>query len=77
MKEKDLLEKGYKKYSGEGIDVFWNPEKCSHSGLCAMGNIDIFSPARRPWIKLDGHDAEEVAKIIDTCPSDALLYILK
>ncbi|MGI6256683.1 MAG: (4Fe-4S)-binding protein [Anaerovoracaceae bacterium] len=77
MKEKELLAKGYKKYSGEGIDVYWNPEKCSHAGKCAMGNIEIFSPTRKPWIKLEGHDPDEIASIIDCCPSEALLYLRK
>ena len=34
MKEKDLLDLGYKKYEGETYDVYFNKDVCKHSGNC-------------------------------------------
>lgn len=77
MKEKELLENGYKKYQGDGIDVYWKPDECCGAGMCHTGSIEIFCPTRRPWIILDGHDADKIAETVDSCPTDALLYIRK
>ncbi|MHA6252509.1 (4Fe-4S)-binding protein [Oceanobacillus sp. CAU 1775] len=75
MNEKELLENGYRKYTGEKIDVFFNKTTCVHSGNCVNGNPDVFDTKRRPWILADGAEAGEVARVIDTCPSGALKYI--
>ncbi|MDP9800748.1 putative Fe-S cluster protein YjdI [Arcanobacterium wilhelmae] len=75
MSVSDIPE-GYKAYDAEGISVLWNPPICQHSGNCVRGNGDVFSKNRRPWIDPAAADAEEIAAIIDTCPSGALKYIL-
>lgn len=38
MKEKDLLDLGYKKYEGETYDVYFNKDVCKHSGNCVKAN---------------------------------------
>jgi uncharacterized Fe-S cluster protein YjdI len=38
------------------------------------GNGAVFDPKRRPWIDLSQASAEEVMRVIDTCPSGALSY---
>lgn len=75
MNEKELLDNGFRKYRGEKIDVFFNKDTCIHSGNCVTGNADVFDTKRRPWILADGADADEVARVIGTCPSGALKYI--
>jgi len=77
MNEQQLLEKGYRKYYGEKIDVFYNRDMCVHAAQCIRGNADVFNVNRRPWIMPDAADANELAQIIDRCPARALLYILK
>lgn len=77
MNEKTLLENGYRKYTGEAIDVFFNKDTCIHSANCVNGNSDVFDTKRRPWILADEAEAEEVARVIDTCPSGALKYIYR
>lgn len=77
MNEEKLLQDGYKKYSGEAIDVFFSSDVCIHSGKCVRGNAEIFNLKRKPWILADAASADEVAAVIDTCPSGALQYIRK
>ncbi|MGY3748716.1 (4Fe-4S)-binding protein [Vagococcus acidifermentans] len=76
MTEQELLDKGYRKYSGKDIDVFFNTNICEHSGHCVRSNGDVFDVNRRPWIIADNADSAEVAEIIDGCPSGALKYVL-
>ncbi|WP_249869074.1 (4Fe-4S)-binding protein [Oceanobacillus saliphilus] len=75
MDEKDLLENGYRKYTGEAIDVFFNKDICVHSARCVKGSPEVFNTKRKPWVLPDQAQADEVAKVIDTCPSGALKYI--
>lgn len=50
MKEKDLLDLGYKKYEGETYDVYFNKEVCKHSGNCVKANHTVFQLKRKPWV---------------------------
>ena len=36
--EEQLLKEGYRKYTGEGIDIFYNKDICEHIGNCVRGN---------------------------------------
>lgn len=38
MDEKVLLESGYRKYTGEGIHVYFRRESCQHAGKCISGD---------------------------------------
>ncbi|TLG75390.1 (4Fe-4S)-binding protein [Culicoidibacter larvae] len=73
----ELMEKGFRKYSGEEIDVYFNLDTCMHSGHCVLGNRAIFNTDRRPWIAPDNADVEEVIRVVENCPSGALRYIRK
>lgn len=35
--EEQLLKEGYRKYTGEGIDIFYNKDICEHIGNCVRG----------------------------------------
>ena len=76
-KQQQLEAQGYKTYENDRIRVFWNPSICRHVGRCVRGNADVFDPKRRPWVDLSKATAEEIAAIIDRCPSGALLCELK
>jgi uncharacterized Fe-S cluster protein YjdI len=68
-----------KEYSNEDLTVIWKPETCIHSTICwkkATGLPDVFQPATKPWIKLEGATSEEIKKQVDKCPSGALSYRL-
>lgn len=36
--EEQLLKESYRKYTGEGIDIFYNKDICEHIGNCVRGN---------------------------------------
>jgi len=63
-----------REYVGEGITVHWDSERCFHSERCTTGLPGVFDRSRRPWVSLDGTTADDVAAVIDTCPSGALTY---
>ena len=37
---------------------------------------DVFDPARRPWINMDGADEARIAAQVTQCPSGALSYFM-
>ena len=73
-KKIELLEAGYRAYTGEKIDVYFNTDICQHSGNCVRGSAKLFNLKRKPWIVPDEVDVATVVKVIDTCPSGALKY---
>ena len=64
----------HREYVGNGITVHWDSDRCIHSELCVLGAPSVFDHDARPWVTLDGASADEVARVIDTCPSGALSY---
>ena len=63
-----------KEYSKGDLTVVWKPATCIHSTKCWKGLIQVFNPKNRPWINMDGADAENIKQQIDKCPSGALSY---
>ena len=76
-KKKELENQGFKTYENDDIQVYWNPQLCQHAGKCVRGNAAVFDPKRRPWIDLSKADTQEIAAVIDQCPSKALQYQIK
>jgi len=67
-------EEKVREYQNKDIAIFWYPHICSHAGKCWKGLPQVFDPEKRPWINVDGSSAEDIIRIIDTCPSQALKY---
>ncbi len=65
-----------RKYCKGKLTVFWDSEKCMHSGMCDGQLPQVFDPTRRPWVNLDAADVDTIMHVIDTCPSGALSYDL-
>ena len=63
-----------REYEGAGIIVHWDSSRCFHSGRCLRGAPAVFDRDARPWANPEGASADEVARVIDTCPSGALTY---
>ncbi|HCL6628566.1 TPA: (4Fe-4S)-binding protein [Citrobacter amalonaticus] len=72
--DKQLEDAGYRVYTGEKIDVYFNTSICQHSGNCVRGSANLFNLKRKPWIMPDEADVSTVTRVIDTCPSGALQY---
>lgn len=63
-----------KEYSNGEVTIVWQPEKCTHSAICAKGLPAVFKPRERPWITMDAASTENLINQIKQCPSGALSY---
>lgn len=61
-------------YSGEDMEVSFDPDVCIHVGACLAGLPGVFQLHRRPWIQPHLADADAVATVVESCPSGALQY---
>ena len=61
-------------YENDTIAVAWYPERCVHSARCIAGLPDVFDPGRKPWVVLEGHTADEIAAVVQHCPTGALHF---
>ena len=64
-------------YENDEIKVFWYADRCRKAKQCVMGSWQAFDMSRRPWIDVNAIPVEELAAIIDRCPSGALRYEMK
>lgn len=46
--------------------------RCIHAAECVHGAPAVFDIKRKPWIDPDGATPEEIAAVVDRCPSGAL-----
>src|SRR5437879_13299622 len=63
-----------KVYRGRDIEVSFDLDICIHIGECLRGERNVFKLDRRPWALPDAGEADEVARVVELCPSGALLY---
>jgi CDGSH-type Zn-finger protein/uncharacterized Fe-S cluster protein YjdI len=61
-----------KRYTRGGVTVVWKPALCIHSKICWHQLPEVFNPRAKPWIKMDGADAERIVVQVERCPSGAL-----
>ena len=61
-----------KTYTGETVDVSFDPEVCIHSGNCVRGLPAVFDANRRPWVVPDAAMPDDVVAQVGRCPSGAL-----
>jgi uncharacterized Fe-S cluster protein YjdI/CDGSH-type Zn-finger protein len=61
-------------YETDRIRVHWDSDLCIHTARCIRRAPDVFDSSRRPWIILDGADAEDVADAVCRCPTGALTF---
>jgi uncharacterized Fe-S cluster protein YjdI len=61
-----------KRYTGQGVDVSFDPVRCRHAAECVRGLPGVFDTGRRPWILPDGADPEDVMRVVARCPTGAL-----
>jgi CDGSH-type Zn-finger protein/uncharacterized Fe-S cluster protein YjdI len=62
-------------YRGKNIIIRFDSSKCIHSRHCVLGNPKAFvANAPGEWIQPDAASPEELAALVNTCPSGALTY---
>ena len=61
-------------YVAEKITIHDNRGICAHAGRCTDGLKDVFRLKQEPFILATAASAEQIAAVIDTCPSGALSY---
>ena len=71
------MEKGTIHYTKGELTVVWKPELCQHSTLCWKGLRGVFDPWVKPWVNMDGAEAEHIMEQVSKCPSGALSYTTK
>jgi len=64
-----------KEFSNGEVTVYWQPDLCIHSANCLIGLPEVFNTKKKPWINVHASNTKDIMKIIDTCPSRALLYL--
>src|SRR5919202_523425 len=74
MSRSDNVDQPARTYANDDIEVAWYPERCIHSARCVAGLPDVFDPGRKPWVVLEGHSADEIAAVVQRCPTGALHY---
>lgn len=72
--KKRHLKNTVRTYTGREIDVHFDIRRCTHVGACLRGLPRVFNIIKRPWVWPDLADPEDVARVIETCPTGALHY---
>ena len=63
-----------RRYRGANIEVSFDLDQCIHVGECLRRLPVTFAIDRRPWISPDAASADDVAAVVERCPSGALQY---
>lgn len=61
-----------KEYSNGEVTILWQPEKCTHSGVCVRTLPKVYHPKEKPWVTPENATSEEIIAQVAKCPSGAL-----
>jgi uncharacterized Fe-S cluster protein YjdI len=59
-------------YEASEITVTFEPDLCTHSGICLRGLPGVFDIRRKRWVRPEHASADEVEAQVRRCPSCAL-----
>lgn len=63
-----------KEYTNGEIAIVWQPQLCTHAGICVKTLPKVYNPQERPWVKPENATTAELIAQIEKCPSGALSY---
>jgi CDGSH-type Zn-finger protein/uncharacterized Fe-S cluster protein YjdI len=61
-------------YESDSIRVHWDSSRCIHVGICLRALPQVFDTGRRPWVDIEGADADAIADAVERCPTGALRH---
>ncbi len=61
-------------YTGTDVEISYDVKRCIHAAECVKGLPSVFDPDRRPWVDPEGASGDEIADVIQKCPTGALQY---
>lgn len=64
-------------YEGKDITVSFDAKRCIHAAECVKGLPQVFDSEKRPWIAPDAATADEIASVVQRCPTGALTFARK
>lgn len=62
-------------YTSDDIDVTYDAVRCIHSAECVRRLPAVFDTHKRPWVQPANAGADEVAAVVERCPTGALHYV--
>lgn len=63
-----------KRYTSDAITVTFVAPRCIHAAECVRRLPAVFDKNRRPWILPSNAAADEIAAVVERCPTGALHY---
>lgn len=64
-------------YDSEKVEVTWDQKRCIHAEECVKGLNEVFNPDKKPWIQPEKGMVDDIADVIERCPTGALKYKVK
>jgi uncharacterized Fe-S cluster protein YjdI len=59
-------------YETDEVVVTYDPNICTHSGVCVRTLGAVFDPRQKRWVRPENASAAEVVAAVAKCPSGAL-----
>ncbi|MDR8392487.1 CDGSH iron-sulfur domain-containing protein [Aliifodinibius sp. S!AR15-10] len=64
-------------FENDSIKITYDAKRCIHAAECVKGLKKVFDPDKRPWIQPEHEEAENIAEVVQHCPTGALHYEAK
>jgi len=62
------------RFNSGDIVVTYEVKRCIHAEECVHGLPAAFDPKRKPWVDPEAAPANDIARVIERCPTGALQY---
>lgn len=69
-----MADRKIRTYTSDDIEVQYDLVRCIHARECVKGLASVFNVEKRPWIQPDQAGGEDVAEVIQRCPTGALHF---